>query len=156
MAAGRPGVGDPAPGFDLEGTGGRRFRLADFLGRPVVLVFYPEDNSPVCTLQLREYSTGLGAFDDLGVQLLGISPQDVQSHESFACSSDLKMPLLADPDKAVGTAYAILGPLDFYRRSVFVVDAEGIIGYARRSLTSLTYVSGADLRAQVRRITAPA
>jgi peroxiredoxin Q/BCP len=61
-----PGVGDPAPDFTLPGTGGQDYTLSDCRGRPVLLVFYPEDNSPVCTLQLRSYSEGLAGFDDLG------------------------------------------------------------------------------------------
>jgi peroxiredoxin Q/BCP len=116
----------------------------------VVLVFYPGDDTPVCTAQLRSYSAGLPAFDELGAQVLGISPQDVASHERFARANGLQMPLLADATKAVGERYGILGPLGFYRRSVFVVDATGVIRFARRSLSSLTYIDADRLLDAVR------
>lgn len=135
-----PGVGDAAPLFDLEGTGGRRYRLADERGHPVVLVFYPADGSPVCTQQLRSYDEDLSDFAALEAVVWCLSPQDVASHERFAAGIGVTLPLLADVDKTVGTAYGVLGPLGFYRRSVFVVDGTGIIRFLRRSLTSMTYV----------------
>ena len=67
------------------------------------------------------------------------------SHEEFAASQRLRLPLLADTDKDVGRAYGILGPLGFYRRSIFVVDRDGVIRFARRSLSNLTYVPTAEL-----------
>jgi peroxiredoxin Q/BCP len=144
-----PGVGDPAPDFTLPGTGGRDYKLSDYRGQPVVLVFYPGDNTPVCTVQLRSYSEGLADFEGVGAQMLGISPQDVASHEEFADREGLRMPLLADVDRSVGESYGILGPLGFYRRSVFVVDSEGTITFARRSLTSMAFVDRDRLLAAV-------
>ena len=79
------------------------------------------------------------SFEALGAAVLCLSPQDVASHEEFAASQRLRLPLLSDTDKAVGRAYGILGPLGFYRRSVFVVDRDGVIRFARRSLSNLTY-----------------
>lgn len=149
----RPARGDPAPAFCLEGTGGRTYRLEDYRGEPVVLVFYPADNSPVCTQQLRSYSEDLGAFEALGATVLCLSPQDVASHERFAAAEKLRLPLLADVGKAVGAAYDILGPLGFYRRSVFVVDAAGVVRFARRSLTSMTYMPVEQLVDAVRSAT---
>jgi peroxiredoxin Q/BCP len=146
----RPGSGDAAPLFRLEGTGGRVYDLADSLGEPVVLVFYPADNSPVCTRQLRSYSEDLGALGELGARVLCLSPQDVVTHEAFVAANDLRLPLLADVDKAVGRAYNILGPLGFYRRSIFVVDAGGIIRFARRSLTSMTFMPAGQVIEAVR------
>lgn len=137
----RPGAGDPAPDFALAGTGGRTYRLSEARGTPLLLVFYPADNSPVCTQQLRSYSEDLGRFTEFGAQVWCLSPQDVRSHEDFARQQELRVPLLADDGAEVGKAYDILGPLGFYRRSVFVVDAAGIIRWARRSLSSLTFLS---------------
>ena len=134
------GAGDEAPDFVLEGTGGRSYSLAEQRGGPVVLVFYPADNSPVCTQQLRSYSEDLSSFGALGATVWCLSPQDVASHERFAAAEGLALPLLADIDKRVGEKYQILGPLGFYRRSVFVVDSSGVIRFARRSLTSMTYL----------------
>lgn len=136
----RPAVGDAAPTFSLPGTpDGRVYDLAAQAGRPVVLAFYPADNTPVCTMQLRHYSADLDQFADLGASLLALSPQSVESHARFAADNDLTVPLLADVDKAVGRAYGVVGPLGFYKRSVFVVDAGGIIRYAHRSSQGLTY-----------------
>ncbi|MEO7443014.1 MAG: peroxiredoxin [Acidimicrobiales bacterium] len=138
--ASRPGVGDPAPDFSLPGTpGGRSYRLDDQRGHPVVLVFYPADNTPVCTTQLRHYSTELEQFAGLGAAVFALSPQDVASHEKFAADNDVDFPLLADVDKAVGRSYGVVGPLGFYKRSVFVIDAAGLIRYAHRSMHNLTF-----------------
>jgi peroxiredoxin Q/BCP len=148
-----PTRGDLAPDFRLPGTGGREYSLHEHAGEPVVVVFYPADNSPVCTLQLRSYSEDLNAFSALGASVLCLSPQDVATHEEFARINDLRVPLLADAGAAVGRAYNILGPLGFYRRSVFVVDGEGIIRFARRSLSSMTYVPADQLLEAVRSAT---
>ncbi len=146
----RPGPGDPAPAFCLDGTGGRRYCLSDHLGEPVLLVFYPADHSPVCTQQLRSYSEDLNEFEQLGATVLCLSPQDVASHEEFVAAQALRLPLLSDSDKAVGQAYGILGPLGFYRRSVFVVGRDGVIRFARRSLSNLTYLPTEQLVEAIR------
>jgi peroxiredoxin len=139
-AAARPvQPGRPAPDFDLPGTGGRRYRLSEHRGAPVVLAFYPGDDTSVCTSQITSYNDDLAAFDARGAVLLGISPQGLASHEAFAARHGFRFPLLVDEDKAVGEAYGILGPLGFYRRSVFVVDAGGTVRWAHRSLTGLSY-----------------
>lgn len=139
MAPPRVGVGDVAPDFSLDGTGDRTYSLSDYAGQPVVLVFYPGDNTPVCTMQLNTYSSDISQFEELGAQVLAISPQDVDSHESFSAVHGFSFPLLADAEKSVGRAYGILGPVGFYKRSVFVVDREGIIRYAHRAAAGLTF-----------------
>jgi peroxiredoxin Q/BCP len=144
------GPGDVAPDFCLDGTGGHTYCLADHRGEPVLLVFYPADNSPVCTQQLRSYSEDLNKFEELGAAVLCLSPQDVASHEAFATAQGLRLPLLSDEDKAVGQAYGILGPLGFYRRSIFVVDRDGVIRFARRSLSNLTYLPTNELVEAIR------
>lgn len=139
------GVGDAAPDFALDGTDGtpsgrRRYSLGEYAGSPVVLVFYPADNSPVCTVQLSAYNDHIGQLSSVGAQVLALSPQSVTSHEEFSRKhGTFSFPLLADTDKTVGGRYGVLGPLGFYRRSLFVVDSGGIITYAHRSLTSLTF-----------------
>ena len=135
-----PNVGDPAPDFDLPGTEGRNYSLAEYRRKPVVLVFYPGDSTPVCTRQLNEYTTDIERFAEVGAQVLAISPQSVESHERFADEQGgFGFPLLADEDKAVGTAYGIIGPVGFYRRSVFVIDGEGVIRYLHRAVGGLTF-----------------
>lgn len=150
MAPPRVGVGDVAPDFKLEGTDDRDYTLSDYRGRTVVLVFYPGDNTPVCTMQLNTYNTDLHQFDDLGAQILAISPQSVESHEHFADVHGFRFPLLADTELSVGRAYGILGPVGFYRRSVFVIDAEGIIRYAHRAAAGLTFRRTEELVEAVR------
>jgi thioredoxin-dependent peroxiredoxin len=144
------GVGDEAPEFELPGTGERSYALREFRGRPVVLVFYPGDDTPVCTKQLSTYSHDLSQFESVGAQVLAVSPQGVDSHERFAGKLGLGFPLLADSDKAVAQAYGTLGPLGFPRRSVFVIDAAGVIRYAHRAIAGLTYRPTGELVAAVR------
>ncbi len=115
-----------------------------------MLVFYPGDNTPVCTRQLVSYSADLAGFSELGARLLALSPQDVASHEAFTIEFDLGFPLLADTDKAVAEAYGVLGPFGFYRRSVFVIDARGIIRYAHRAVGGLSFRRSDELVAAVR------
>jgi thioredoxin-dependent peroxiredoxin len=133
------GVGERAPAFRLAGTGGKDYALEDYAGQPVVLVFYPGDDTPVCTKQLNTYNDGLDQFTNLGAQVLAISAQDVASHERFSGKHGFAFPLLADPDKAVAGAYGTLGPIGFPRRSVFIVDGDGVIRYAHRAIAGLTY-----------------
>lgn len=145
-------AGDAAPDFTLPGTGGRTYTLKEYRGQPVLLVFYPGDNTPVCTRQLNQYTSDVEKFDDLDVQVLAISPQSVASHEDFSESQGgFAFPLLADEDKAVGTAYGIIGPAGFYRRSTFFVDREGVIRYAHRSVGSMTFKPTSELLAALRR-----
>lgn len=139
-------VGDTAPDFTLPGTGGREYSLSEYRGKSVVLAFYPGDDTPVCTLQLNAYTKEIDEFEDLDAQVLAISPQDVASHERFSeKQGGFAFPLLADAGKDVGRLYGILGPLGFYRRSVFVVGPDGAIRYAHRSATGLTFKKTDDL-----------
>ena len=140
-----PAIGAEAPDFELPGTDGtpegrRTYSLREYRGQPVVLVFYPGDNTPVCTRQLNTYTAEIEAFRDVGAQLLALSPQDVESHEDFAeAQGGFGFPLLADTDKAVGEAYGIIGPIGFYRRSVFVIDPHGKVAYSHRAIAGLTF-----------------
>ncbi len=144
-----PGVGDPAPDFCLDGSGGK-VCLADQRGKPVVLVFYPGDDTPVCTAQLKSYNQDLAQFAELGAALWGISPQSVHSHDGFSAKHGFGFPLLADEAKATFKAYGCLGPLGFPRRSVFVVDRQGIVRYCHRSAAGLTFRKTDELVAAVR------
>lgn len=133
------GVGDRAPDFTLPGTGGREYSLSEFLGRPIVLVFYPGDDTPVCTKQLNAYNDDLGRFEELDAQIIGISAQGVESKEEFAGKYGFEFPLVADVDKEVAAAYGTLGPIGFPRRSIFIIDREGIIRYAHKAMAGLTF-----------------
>ncbi|MGK2947654.1 MAG: peroxiredoxin [Acidimicrobiales bacterium] len=149
-------IGQPAPGFTLPGSdntdaGRRDYALEEYRGQPVVLVFYPGDSTPVCTRQLNAYTEDIDSFAQAGAQVLAISPQSVASHDDFSCKQGgFGFPLLADVDKVVGEAYGILGPLGFYRRSAFVVDAAGVVRYAHRAVAGLTFRSSTELVDAVR------
>jgi len=132
-------VGDQAPEFTLPGTGATSYSLSNYRGSPVVLVFYPGDNTPVCTRQLCAYNNELAQFAGLSAQVLGISAQDVASHEAFSAKHGFAFPLLSDVDKSVHRAYGVLGLMDMPRRSVFVLDGAGVIRYAHRAVLGVTY-----------------
>lgn len=144
-----PRVGDAAPGFTLPGVHDgeqRDYALDEFRGRQVVLVFYPGDNTPVCTRQLTSYTADINDFSAIDAQILAVSPQTVESHIGFAEKQQgFAFPLLSDSDKNVAEAYNILGPLKFYRRSVFVIGADGTVAYAHRSPVGLTFRPTAEL-----------
>ena len=149
-------VGKPAPAFTLEGSdntdeGRRTYSLDEYRGQVVVLVFYPGDNTPVCTRQLNAYTDDIDRFDEVGAQVLALSPQSVVSHDEFSCKQGgFAFPLLADTDKAVGEAYGILGPLGFYRRSVFVIDGEGVLRWAHKAVAGITFRPTTELIEAVR------
>ncbi|MSO87211.1 MAG: peroxiredoxin [Acidimicrobiia bacterium] len=148
-------VGDVAPDFALLGSdntpaGRRTYSLAEYRGRPLVLVFYPGDQSPICTRQLNTYTADIASFAAAGAQVVAISPQSVTSHEAFSeRQGGFGFPLLADTGKAVGKAYRILGPLGLYRRSAFVIDAVGIIRYAHKAVAGFDFRSSEELVAAV-------
>ncbi|MGC9155401.1 MAG: peroxiredoxin [Ferrimicrobium sp.] len=147
-------LGDLAPEFNLIGTGDRWYALEEFLGHPVVLAFYPDDFSPVCTTQLRAYSANIDDFTQLGAVMLGISPQTLSSHESFKDRLGIRFPLLSDRERTVAKAYGVLGPLGFYRRSVFVLDRELHIVYRHVSRAGLTFRSSDELLQAVQKAVA--
>ncbi len=146
------GVGDRAPEFTLPATGDRQVSLLEFRGRPVVLVFYPGDDTPVCTKQLNSYNDDLAQFQELDAQVLGISAQGVDSHERFADKHGFGFPLLADTDKKVAGLYGTLGPIGFPRRSVFIVDGDGVVRYAHRAIAGLTFRPVSELVEVLRRL----
>lgn len=145
-------VGDRAPAFTLPGTGEQSYSLSDFAGKALVLVFYPGDDTPVCTRQLNSYNDGIEQFDDLDAQVVGISAQDVASHDDFSSKHGFTFPLLADTDKAVAGLYGTLGPIGFPRRSVFIVDAEGVVRYAHRAIAGLTFRPVKELVAELQKL----
>ncbi|WP_327425548.1 peroxiredoxin family protein (plasmid) [Streptomyces sp. NBC_01527] len=142
-----PEIGAPAPDFSLPGVlleeGGRtergQYSLSAHRGRPVVLAFYPGDDSLVCTKQLCSYASDLDRFRDLGATVWGINFGDLDSHEEFARKRELRFPLLADTDRSVVRAYGIQMPGLGLKRSVFIVDADGIVRWRHVARLGLTY-----------------
>jgi len=126
------GVGDPAPDFTLAGVQGtqrRDYTLSELRGKKVVLAFYPGDFTAGCTKQLCSYRDEFEDFEGVDAVVLGISPQDVDSHERWIAERGFQFPLLADPDKVAVKAYGLEAPIIGVRRAIFLVDAEGIIRY---------------------------
>jgi len=122
----KPAVGEQAPDFTLEGTAGP-FTLSEHRGEKVVLLFYPGDDTPVCTKQFCSYRDNAEAFGALGATAVGISGKGVESKQEFADKHGLTVPLLADPDQAVSKTYDCWSKLRGTRRSVVIVDEQGVV-----------------------------
>src|SRR3954471_22986662 len=141
----KPQVGDPAPDFELEGTSGT-FKLSEHRGETVVLLFYPGDNTPVCTRQFCSYRDHAEEVDDLGATIVGISAQDLDSHAAFVAKHGLNVPLLADADGAVAKLYDAHAPVVGTRRAVIVVDGEGVVRTRHDHRLGLDFQSVDELR----------
>ena len=141
-----PHVGDPAPDFTLEGTGGT-FRLSDHRGQRVVLLFYPGDETAVCTRQFCSYRDRSEDMSALDAVVVGISHQDMDSHEAFTEHHGLTVPLLADVDRAVARAYGVSAPLIGTRRAAFVIDEDGIVRHRHVHTLGLDFQNADDLAA---------
>jgi peroxiredoxin Q/BCP len=159
-----PDVGDPAPDFELPGTEGKTYRLSDYRGRNVVLAFYPGDATRVCTAQFCSYRDESERLDQLDAEVLGISPQSVESHERWTKEQELNVPLLADEDISVSKSYGVtgwVGPLArftglgeavggrYVMRAIFVIDGEGVIRHRHVSRTGATFQSVDDIERAV-------
>jgi peroxiredoxin Q/BCP len=157
-------VGDAAPDFELPGSDGKSFRLSEQRGKNVVLAFYPGDATTVCTKQFCSYRDNSDRIDQLDAEVIGISPQSVDSHERWVEEQELNVPLLADEDLAVSKSYGVtgwLGPLArftelkdapggrYIQRAIFVIDADGIVRYRHVSRTGSTFQTVDDLEQAV-------
>ena len=109
-------VGDPAPAFSAATNGGGRVSLADYLGRNVILYFYPKDDTPGCTKEACAFRDSFAQFEQKGAVILGVSPDPVKSHDQFVAKFELPFNLLADADKAIATAYGVWGEKSFMGR----------------------------------------
>ena len=121
-------VNDKAPELNLKDDQGKSFSLAAHRGERLLLVFYPGDNTPVCTRQMCDYRDGIEAFAGLGVSVVGISRDDADSHRKFKAKYNLPFILLTDSDLAVAERYDSKGLMGM-KRSVFLIDEEGVIRY---------------------------
>ena len=150
-----PQVGEQGPDFELPGTDGP-FRLSDHLGERVVLLFYPGDNTTVCTKQFCSYRDHPDEFASLGATVVGISAQDLASHEGFIAKNGLTVPLLADVGGEVAKLYGAWGGPLKTKRAVVIIDEDGIVRYRHDHLLGLDYQTVDDLKAALDALPAPA
>jgi len=130
LATSNPQEGTAAPDFTLPDGDGIAWRLSDHRGRVVVLLFYPGDETPICTRQLCSVRDRWEDYAATGAEVVGISTNSVQSHKSFAENHDLPLRLLADTDRRIADMYGAQSLIPGkVARSVFVIDGQGVITY---------------------------
>jgi peroxiredoxin Q/BCP len=151
-----PRVGEPAPDFELEGTAGR-FKLSEHRGERVVLLFYPGDNTTVCTRQFCSYRDRAEDFSKLNATVVGISSQSLRSHEAFTAKHGLNVPLLADEDRSVAKAYSATSPgIGTTARAVIVIDEQGIVRHRHDHRLGLDYQTVDELEQALQTLDSPA
>ena len=133
--------GDVAPDFELPNEDGNPVRLSRLKGAPIVLYFYPKDDTSGCTREAKDFSERLAEFAAAGAQVFGISPDSVASHDKFRCKHGLTVPLLSDEAKSAATAYEVWKEKSMYgrkymgvERSTFLIGADGRIVRAWRNV----------------------
>ena len=146
--------GDKAPDFELQDDSGKTWKLEDLRGQKVILYFYPADDTPGCTAQACDFRDNYATFQSQGYVVLGVSPQDGESHGNFRQKYDLNFPLLVDDDKQVAEAYGVWGEQMNYgrkyfgvKRSTFVIDEDGTLLEAQYGVKAKGHVE--RLRAQL-------
>jgi peroxiredoxin Q/BCP len=129
--------GKPAPDFQLKSDTGDTVKLSELRGRPVVLYFYPKDDTPGCTTEACEFRDAYDVYRERGAEILGVSPDNEASHAKFKSKYKLPFILLADPEHEVAEKYGVWGERRFagkkymgINRSTFVIDAEGNVARA--------------------------
>jgi peroxiredoxin Q/BCP len=151
-----PRVGEQAPDFELQGTEGS-FKLSDHRGERVVLLFYPGDNTMVCTKQFCSYRDRPDAFGALDATVVGISSQDLASHEDFTAKHGLNVPLLADVDKSVAKSYSAVMPgIGSTARAVIVIDEQGIVRQRHDHRLGLDFQTVEELQEMLAKLPAAA
>jgi peroxiredoxin Q/BCP len=132
--------GKPAPDFELHAHDGRTVKLSDFRGRPVVLYFYPKDDTPGCTAQACALRDSYSEFQARGAEVFGISIDDETSHQAFREKYNLPFTLLADPNGEAGKAYGVQREdKPWFERSTFVIDADGNVAKELRRVDPLLH-----------------
>jgi peroxiredoxin Q/BCP len=125
--------GKPAPDFELQSDSGETIKLSELRGKPVVLYFYPKDDTPGCTRQASGIRDAWGQFERAGAEIFGISADDQASHERFKSKYELPFTLLADPEHKLGEPYGVAQEgKSSYERSTFVINADGNVARIMR------------------------
>jgi peroxiredoxin Q/BCP len=138
--------GEPAPDFTLTSDTGEAVNLSDFAGRPVVLYFYPKDDTPGCTTQACGIRDAFAAFEDAGAVVLGVSPDDAKRHVKFKEKYDLPFTLLADVEHEVAKLYGVWGEKRYMgrtymgiSRTTFVIARDGTVSKVMRKVKPDTH-----------------
>jgi len=126
--------GDKAPAFSGNDQDGQKIRLADYKGKRVVLYFYPQDDTPTCTVEACNLRDNYSLLEREGFTVIGVSPDDVTSHKKFEMKFTLPFPLVADPDHKIIDKYGVWGEKQLYgrkypglHRTTFLIDEKGVI-----------------------------
>ncbi|MBA3770296.1 MAG: peroxiredoxin [Blastocatellia bacterium] len=144
-------IGIRAPSFDLKDGDGEEWSLSNYIGRTVVLLFYPGDNTPVCTMQLCSVRDHWSEYQATGAEVVGISTDSVESHKDFAEKKQLPLRLLSDTDGKVSAIYGMKSWLPGRSaRGVVVIDKEGKIAYHKVQAVSLFKPSDDDVLAAIK------
>ena len=145
-------AGDNAPDFTLKDGDGDSWKLSDHCGKTVVLLFYPGDNTPVCTRQMCSVRDHWSEYQATGAEVVGISTDTVESHQGFAEKHSLPLRLLSDPDGTISAEYGMKSWLPGRSaRGVVVIDKEGKIAYSKVQPLSLFRPADQDVLAAIRR-----
>ena len=123
--------GTAAPSFSLEASGGKTVTSQSLKGHPYILVFYPGDNTPGCTIQLCRLRDGYAQFQQQHTAIFGVNHANRQSHEGFAQKQKLPFPLLVDKNRQLAKAYGVGSTLGFVHRTVFIIDSNGVVQFAQ-------------------------
>ena len=143
-----PDVGATAPDFTLPSTRGEITLSKALQKGAVLLVFYPGDDTPVCTKQLCNYRDNLGVFSDLGVQVIAINPQSQDSHRKFSDKHQFPFPVVSDADKAVCNQYGAINFLGMAKRALVLVGRDGKIKW-RKTDFPIFHQTTADIKSAV-------
>lgn len=127
-------IGDKAPAFEAPDQNGETKRLSDYAGKKLILYFYPKDNTPGCTAEACSLRDGKAVLQEKGFEIVGVSPDTVQSHQRFIAKKELNFTLLSDPEHRVAEAYGVWSEKKFMGRvsmgilrTTFVIGADGVI-----------------------------
>ena len=141
--------GDLAPEFELATDGGETITLSRLRGKPVVVYFYPKDDTSGCTIEAKDFSRLAAEFRKAGVEVIGVSPDSVESHQKFRAKYDLAVRLAADPDKVAANAYGVWVQKSMYgrsymgvERSTFLVDKAGRVARSWRKVKVPEHAEG--------------
>ncbi len=129
-AVAQPKVGEAAPAFSLLDQTGTTRSLADYNGRWLVLYFYPKDDTPGCTTEACSFRDDIFKFREMGAEVVGVSLDDIESHQAFAEKYSLPFTLLSDADQEAAKAYGVLGkmgPMSYAKRETFIIAPDGTI-----------------------------